>query len=435
MKNNDSIITSDNYKISFTKRGNVKSIRNMSERPLLKNYAVVLRMGHSGNGYATVKLLVSSATDTEELKRRVIDTPRVKHDKIGAIISFAECSHIEGKFIQRINDNDKFLNSRAKYKGQRMISRSKFNRETQKDLMLSNNTDGYCRDVIQEAYAPLIIEHDNESYEMKGKDKHLEGSLLYEYFKQQTISALKRQSISQSDKLVLMMNYARIMPKYKKYIQADPNPLIVFFEELQPDDNRRVFRIQQVAVNHLTNEVTTTLQERDHSKTQYAVCYYNHAKEKHSILIPDANEKCIFKHPTRKMIEEFVEIKKLRNEKLRDEDTTGLIDLVHKLLSEDKLDVSNLDWNTKLTVYETASYFSECEFNREQTTIKKSSWELEYEGEFLGEDFYLKKKSEHEQVDEEAYEKYRRERNAKTIAKFKKFETQQKKEPEPGDEE
>lgn len=437
MKKDDSITTSDNYKISFTKRGNIKSIRNISERPLLKTYATVLRMGHSGNGYTTLKLVTTGATDTEEFKRKVTDIPRVKHDKIGAIISFTECSRVEGKFIQRINDNDKFLNSNStKYKGQRMISKERLNHASGRESIEYDGTSGHDRDVIQEAYATYLVEDDYTNVHVIKNDRPLEGELLYEYFKQQTISALKRPSISQKDKVVLMMNYARIMPKYKKYIQADPNPFIVFFEELQPDDKRWVFRVQQTTIDPVTNEATTFLHERDHSKTQYALCYYNHRNEKQSVLIPNDNVKSIFKHPTREQIKEFFEIKKTKSENLRTIDEKMLLDSVHKLLSEEKLDVSSLEWNTKLTIYEIASYFSECEFNRDQTTIKKASWELDYDGEFLGEDFYQQKANSFEHVDDEAYEKFKQERNAKTMAKFKKFGTPQtQKGSEPGDEE
>lgn len=436
IRKSDITKTSDNYQLSFTKRGEIKTIRKENERVVLKNYAVVLRMGHSGNGYSTIKLISTVATDPEELKRRLSDVPRTKRDQAGFIISFAECSMREGKFIRKINDYDRFLTGKVqKGMGQRSISEELFENSLKNDNFHGETP--LFQDVIQQTYSTFIVESEEDedvSLTLKKNDKPLEGRLLYDYFKQKAIEALKAPYISQTDKILLMMNYAQIMPKYKKFVQADPSPFKVFFEELKPYDNRHVFCIQKATKDNETDSVSFKMMNRDYSKTQYVLCYYNKKNEKVSVLIPDSNVQYIFKHPSREFVEEYIKIKQQKIDLLNNYDFNELTDLTFKALSEDQLNVENLDQNLKITIKELVNHFNECEFNQDLSMIKTAKWELDFDGEFLGEDFYESKINTINNIDDETYQKFMKEKNARTLAKFKRFE-QAKKESEPGDEE
>lgn len=427
--------TPDNYELSFTKRGGIKTFRKANERVVLKNYAVVLRMGHSGKGYSTIKLISTVATDPEELKRRLFDIPRTKRDQTGFIISFTECSMREGKFIRKINDYDRFLTGKVqKGIGQRSISKEFF-----ENSLKNNNFHGEnprFQDVIQQAYSTFVVESENDegvSFSLQKNDQPLEGRLLYEYFKQKAILALRAPYISQTDKILLMMRYAKIMPKYKKFVQADPDPFKVFFEELKPDDNRYVFCAYKATKDDETNKVSFKMLDRDHTKTQYALCYFNKQNEKVSVLIPDNSVQYVFKHPSKEFVEEYIKIKQEKIDPLKHYDFNELANLTFKALSEEQLNVENLDPNLKITIKELVNHFNECEFNQDESMLKIPKWELDYDGEILGENFYEPKKDAINEIDDETYQKFLKEKNAKTLARFNKFK-QQAKEPEPGDE-
>lgn len=439
------------YSVVMNSRGGLKTLRVYGQREPLSCYIAVVKMGHSGQGYAMAKVVSILAKDDEEFRRRVSDIPRTKRDMQGFILSYTIGSLREGKLVRLLNDYDPFMNGTnigsesAICQNERMLHTGllrrkvveKNNEFTHKDFKTADDFDE--KDVIQKAYAPYIVEsgdENNRRLRVVENDKPLEGQLLYDYFKQNAIRSVKKYRIRPRDRFQMLLYYARILPKYKKNIQADDAPFKVFFEKLSKDDNRRVVEINFLyrdKENSCTYEKAPT---RVLGTEQYVLCYRNLAGEKISLLVPDDFVSSIVKHPSREEIASYVQNKIEDNARIRSYDPEVLTSIVYDVLYNGRTDVSEFDVNTRILANEMASHFSQCEFSNGMNTMKKAKWEDCYDGEFLSESFYEKTNDVSNSITDDDYRKFVEERNAKMRAKFEKFKTPLKetKEPEPGDE-
>ena len=74
-----------------------------------KNFAVIVKCGHCGNGYYVPVLFSSYCKDVETAVERIKAMPRVKRDYKYAVIDAFEISEIESYLIKAINANDDYL--------------------------------------------------------------------------------------------------------------------------------------------------------------------------------------------------------------------------------------------------------------------------------------------------------------------------------------
>lgn len=440
------------YSVVLNYRGQINTIRRKGIREPLNCYIAAVKMGHTGQGYEMAKVVSVLAKDEEELRRRIANIPRTKRDKIGFILSYTLGSVKEGKFVRMLNDYDPFMNGTnigtesEIVMAERMISSKslQYKLEEQRRGGLTEweykTSDDYAdKDVIQKAYAPYLVEsgdENNKVVRVAKNDKPLEGQLLYDYFKQYAIRAIKKYNIQPRDRFQMLLYYARILPKYKKFVKADLEPFKVFFEKLAPDDDRKVVEIRFLYKDRENNNALyEKYSQRVLGTEQYALCYRNLNGDKISLLVPDDYVCSIVKHPSKEDVETYVSNKIDDNERLQHYDKKLVSDLTFKALSEEKLDVSNLDSNTAILIREMASHFSEFEISGDLNTIKKLKWENDFAGEFMGEEFYAPEKDATESITNEEYDDFRKKRNAQMMAKFAKFKKQSENtDPEPGNE-
>ncbi|MBQ7327727.1 MAG: hypothetical protein IJX00_02040 [Clostridia bacterium] len=76
-----------------------------------RDYAVVVKCGHSGRGFYTPIMFSVRARNIEDAKQFALQTQRVKRDEDGAVLICMEVSHEEALLIETINDHDPFLRS------------------------------------------------------------------------------------------------------------------------------------------------------------------------------------------------------------------------------------------------------------------------------------------------------------------------------------
>lgn len=446
-------IKETDFNVVLNYRGEISTIRRKSVRESLNCYIAVVKMGHTGNGYEMAKVVSVLAKDYEEFKRRVACIPRTKRDKVGFILSSTMGSVKEGKFVRMINDYDPFINgtnigteSQIVISDRMISSKSlEYKLEEQRRNGLTDfeykSADEYAeKDVIQKAYAPYLIEsgdENNRTVRVAKSDKPLEGQLLYDYFKQNAIRFVKKYNVVPRDRFQALLYYARILPKYKKYVKIDSEPFRVFFEKLEPNDDRKVVEIRFLYKDRENgNQYYEQYSHRTLGTEQYALCYRNLSGEKISLLVPDDFVCSVVKHPSKEDVETYVSNKISDNERLQKYDKNYIGELTYKALSEEKLDTSDLDSNTAILVKEMASHFSDFEFSQGLRGIRKVKWENNFDGEFMGEDFYEQEKSSIDSVTDKEYEDFMKKRNSQMMAKFQKFKnSQQTKNPEPGEEE
>ncbi len=439
------------YSVVMSSRGSLKTIRERGVREPLSCYIAAVQMGHTGHGYSMAKVVSILAKDDEEFRRRVADIPRTKRDRPGFILSYTIGSVKEGKLVRMLNNYDPFMNGvnigseSVICQNERMIHAGVLRGKIEKREEFSHKdfktADDYSeKDVIQKAYAAYIVEsgdENNRRLRVKENDKPLEGQLLYDYFKQHAIRAVKKYKVKPRDRFQMLLYYARIVPKYKKCIQADDAPFKVFFEKLEPDDTRDVVAINFLYRDRESNDYYEEAPTRVVGTEQYALCYRNLDGVKISLLVPDDFVSSILKHPSKEDVETYVQNKIQDNERLHAYDPKEISELVYEVLSNDRVDVSHCDTNLKIIVNEMACHFSECEYANGMLAIKKAKWENAYDGEFLSESFYEKTKDVTSSITDEEYRKFMAEKNAKMRAKFDRFKAPAKnedKDPEPGDE-
>ena len=280
------------YNVVLNYRGQINTMRRKGVRDPLSCYIAAVKMGHTGQGYEMAKVVSVLAKDEEEFRRRVACIPRTKRDKTGFIISYTIGSVKEGKLVRLLNDYDPFINGTnigtesEIVMAERMISTKnlQYKLEEQRrtgltDYEYKTSEDYADKDVIQKAYAPYLIESGDENNKVVriGKnDKPLEGQLLYDYFKQHAIRAIKKFNIQPRDRFQMLLYYARILPKYKKFVKADPEPFKVFFEKLAPDDDRKVVQIRFIYRDRENgDQYYEKYAERVLGTEQYVLCYRN----------------------------------------------------------------------------------------------------------------------------------------------------------------
>lgn len=442
MKSRNRQYSYGDYTVRLDKNGAVKTIRETGERRnLFKCYAVVVAMGHVGNGQVLPKVVQVMARDEEELKRKIYDMPRVKRDNKNFILSYTEISQTEGKLIKFFTDNDEFFTGRNLNRSTDIIQKQRFTSSAalsaiaksaehlKKDTYLNAFNDDSKQDIIQRAYAPQFVENGGEnsrSIRIKENDTPLEGKLLYLYLKNQVQNILNRGlEIKSRDKYKVLSLYTKILPKYKKYVLSDENPFKVFYEELEPGNETPVREFEFLRPTNKTQSGWKCIYpKRDLSKTQFSLCYYNNNGKKVSILMPDDELSNMRKFPLKQEVSNYIQTKTFRNPILRTYNLDALCDAVYDLLKNKSIDISQLSETVQITIKELANHFAFCDVNSKQTALKRAEWTYDYDGDYLTEEFYNFKKDS-QKISDSEYQAYLNEQRKKTQAKFARFTTPQ----------
>lgn len=440
----------------YDRDGRLKHVHEADFATPLQNYVAVVKMGHAGQNYSSIKVISLAAKDEKDLIARIKELPRVQSDIDRFILSYAKVSLVEAKFVRRINDLDPFLNGAnigtessrviqtrtikpsALESQLSAINKEYFETESLPDYVYKDPSE--YETVIQRAYAPQLVEtgdEKNRKLRVSKSDKPLEGQLLYEYFKESALSSLKRPTLSDSARLSLLLFYVKILPKYKKYVLADSNPFKVFVEKLEPGD-RRYIKALEVSrkYNKESGETETITTSRDISKCQYAITYINLRGEKVSFIIPEKDLCTIVKEPTDMQILTLIQakIKKAlygaKADSLNSESLISMYENVIKYVRDGELDMTGKSREEIVATRLMCESFGETKMIENRKIIKREKWCTDYNGEFLGEDFFNKEKTTLKFSDSE-YQKYLKEKRAQERKKFAKYVSrEQSQEPE-----
>lgn len=429
--------------------GILKYVHEADYATSLQNFVAVVKMGHAGQNYSSIKVISLAAKDEKEFIEKVKSMPRVQSDADRFILSYAKVSLVEAKFVRRINDLDPFLNGANESVGSARVMQTRTikPRVLEDQLSAINKVfyeteslpdyiykapDEYST-VMQRAYAPQLVESGddkNRKLRVARSDKPLEGQLLYDYFKEAALSSLKRPNLSDGDRLSLLISYLKVLPKYKKYVLADENPFKVFIEKLQPGDRRSIKPLEiSRKYNHDSGEIETTTTSRDITKEQYAITYVNLRGEKVSFILPDKDIGTLMKKPSDMQILTLVQRKierALASEKgasLNRESIISMFDNISKYIENGELDMTGKSDEEIVATKLMCESFGGTKMVGNGKVIKREKWCTDYEGEFLGESFYTPKKATFRISDSE-YQKFLVERRAKERKKFAKLTSQ-----------
>lgn len=184
----------------YTKNGYIcnqyGAIEAYREGPNDKNYAVIARCGHCGNGYFIPIMFGIVAKDLQTAIEVAKIKPRVKRLSTNAILDAFEVTFVQRLFIDAVNSrdaylrnnvvpNEDYLHSRRLANPKPSIYKSRQEREDVIDvhMIIDQTADDFAeRDVLQRFFAPI---KQGDKYVYRNRVNHQE--LLDEFFYQNTI--------------------------------------------------------------------------------------------------------------------------------------------------------------------------------------------------------------------------------------------------------
>ena len=184
----------------YTKNGYIcnqyGAIEAYREGPNDKNYAVITRCGHCGNGYFIPIMFGIVAKDLQTAIEVAKIKPRVKRLSTNAILDAFEVTFVQRLFIDAVNSRDAYLrnnvvpdedylHSRRLANPKPSIYKSRQEREDVIDvhMIIDRTADEYAeRDVLQRFFAPI---KQGDKFVYRNRVNHQE--LLDEFFYQNAI--------------------------------------------------------------------------------------------------------------------------------------------------------------------------------------------------------------------------------------------------------
>lgn len=155
-----------------------------------KYFAVIVMCGHCGNGYFIPAIFTTGDQLTlNSAIEKVKQMPKVKRDVSGVVLDAFEITASERFFIERINDKDAYITSKATKDDhivaeRRIPVRSTQERGKQVEFYDSINTrDKISPEHVVERFCAPVYQGDKLVYPNKINRKEL----LHEFFKQNTI--------------------------------------------------------------------------------------------------------------------------------------------------------------------------------------------------------------------------------------------------------
>lgn len=417
----------------FDRHGRVRSITDKSQVCHTEYYASVTKFGHVGKYHTALKIIATVAENSESAKRKIISNARVKSENESPIMAMAKISLFEYRLINFINDNDTFFTERIVRSSnlalsQRYLSSSLAERALN-GLSYKEDSNFHIRDardfdetsILQRAYAPYIEYSNGDSGYTRVIENAppLEGKILYDYFKQQMINLTEREDIHPRDKFHYLLIYLKILPKYKKFIQADENPFLVYVEKLEPGNTKHVIESPFIINTGKTSH--RIYSRRDPRTTQYAVTYIDSNGKEFPILCPDHSVSDILNNPPKRDVDSYISDRIERREFLDQSDRQILTERVYDLLINKRVDVSDLDDRLKRSVRDLARHYVECSITPNEKRIEQAEYSKYITGEFLGKEFYDKGPKQSIEISASEYDEYLKKTREKNMAKFARF--------------
>lgn len=187
-----------------------------------KFYAIVSKCGHCDESHYVPIIFTTEARDFESAIQDIKNVPRVKRDQ-NFVLAAYEISFFEKFWIEKINDEDRFLTSKQKEDLLEIKQRQVVDKFSKDDIYFIKTAEQYDeRFVVERAFAPRFVGSDLVIPSNIRKDE-----LLHEFFKNATI----QYGIKEKDAFFMFLYYVKYGEENDLSIKFENKKLTYFDEE------------------------------------------------------------------------------------------------------------------------------------------------------------------------------------------------------------